>query len=156
MMKKYIAAMVAMVLTLMSCTAQSKLLRDLPGGKDVSKVVVGGAMIKLAGQYSTGDSEQYQDLFKEIKSIEVYSSENKKTSSEAVRIFQNSLKTINVEPAVIVEEDGEISNIYTMMSADGNEPEGIIVYNYDTEDGELSIIIIKGKMDISNLEKLAE
>lgn len=156
MLKKQLLTLLAVALTLMSCTAQSQLLRDLPTGNDVSKVVLGSSMMKLADRYGGAANSEYGELFKELKSLEVYSSDNKKISAEASQIFNAALEKINSECAVMVEEDGEISNIYTITAPDTNEPEGIIIYNYDISEGELSIVIMKGKMNLSKLEKLAE
>lgn len=153
MIKKFIFTVIALSMTLISCSAQTRLLRDLPTGNGVTKVVVGPAMMKIAGDYIENTENEYRDMFKDIKSIEVYSCENEKIAAEVQRLFFETIKGMNVEQNVMTEEDGEISNIYTIIDEKTGEPSGMIVYTSEIESGEVNIVIMTGKMNLDTLNQ---
>lgn len=154
MFKKLIMTVMAATITLMSCSSQTRILKDLPTGDGVTKLVIGPGMMKLAETYvPAAGGGAYGDMFKDIKSVEIYSCENEKIAKEAQVIFLKALEGMkNIEQTVASEEDGEISNIYTMMDEAGT-PTGMIIYSSNVADGELDIVIMTGVLKLDKPNK---
>lgn len=148
MIKKFFLTVIAFSVTLISCTSQTRMLKDLPTGDGVTKVVIGPYIMKLAGEYIDDAKDDYNEMFDEIKSIEVYSCENSEIAPEAERAFLELIKDKNVELNITTEDTGEVSKIYTVLDDKTSEPIGMIVYSSDVNVGEVDIVIMTGKMKV--------
>lgn len=141
------------LLPLVACS-QTRLLSSLPSGKDVSLVYVSPAMMKVAGAFA-GDDETVGEFMKEVKSIEIYNSENKNTFEEAIASFDNLVKETNAQEMVSTEEKDEVCRIYMIPTKNNPEVGTLVVFTLEKNE-ELSIVVLNGKIDLAKLASLED
>lgn len=146
LMKAKILLLLAMILPLWACS-QTRMLSSFPTGDGITKVYIGPAMMKLSEGMVNKYASGYSDVIKEIKSVEVYSCENKSKCAAVTAEFEKLLKSYNTEQMVESEEDGERSLIYMVMDKNNEEIGGMLIFN--SEPGEVNIVAINGKIDPS-------
>lgn len=149
-MKTKIIALLMMLIPLMS-SGQTRLLSSFPTGDEVTKVYVGKAMLSLAENMMGGFAENFRDMMKDVKSIEAYSCENRKLFSTVADEFKKLLKTLNTEEVAYSEDDGEISQVFTVTFDGQKEPTAMLIYNSDKDDYEIDIVVIHGTINVAGL-----
>lgn len=147
-MKAKILLLLAMMLPLWACS-QTRMLSSLPSGDGITKVYIGPALMKLSGASVNNYVPQYSDVIKDVKSIEVYSCENRSKCKTVVEEFDKILLKYDTEQLVESEEDGERSLIYMVIDKNSGDMGGILIFN--SEPGEVNIVAINGKIDPSAL-----
>ncbi|MBD5257441.1 MAG: DUF4252 domain-containing protein [Barnesiella sp.] len=145
-MKAKLLLLLAIMLPLWACS-QTRMLNSLPTGDGITKVYIGPAMMKLSGGMVDKYASEYSNVIKDIKSVEVYSCENKLKCALVIAEFEKLLTKYNTEQMVESEEGGERSLIYIIMDKDNEEIGGMLIFN--SEPGEVDIVAINGKIDPS-------
>ena len=148
------AALVLMVVCLpLTACSQTRILTDLPSGNGVEKTYVSKAMINMGGSMVGDMMELYRDMIGDLESVEIYSCSNPSLMSSARQQMDKILKKYKAEILVESEENGEISNIYTLYQEKGKkEPMGLAIL--DSDGKELNVVIIHG--NLNSLNKLSD
>lgn len=144
---------VALFLTTISCSGQ-KFFADVPSGEDITKVMIGKGMLRLAGDAC--DTEMLKDkgisdAIKSIDHLEIITCENK-GKIKAVR--EACQKTVDASGYVIVtevEDGGDIVHIYMPAEDTGSIVTALILLVEDKDCDEYTAIYLKGKIDTSKL-----
>ncbi len=144
----------AACLTFTSCRAQRE-LQELSAIKDIQSVYVGKAMLSLAGA-SMGNSLNApgfdgSKLMKNLTSIEVVTTQNKKSAKEANTLIDKYLDTHKMEVLTEVSE----SNEHVLISGETDPESGNIkkILIKVTEPSEFTCVLIKGNISPEMLQE---
>jgi hypothetical protein len=146
----------AMALMVSVAFGQEKAFKQLAKIEGVEHVHIGKFLLSLAaknegvsldlgdGNISIGNSD---NLLKKIDDINIYTSEEKDAATQLSKRVRNVLGTDGWEPLVdMKDEDGEKVKIY-------QRPQGkhTTVAIFAEEEGEATLVLIKGALDIAKL-----
>lgn len=142
---RFFLFILAVCLSFTSCRAQRE-LQELSSIKDIQSVYVGKAMLSLAGA-SMGTSLNApgfdgSKLMKNITSIEVVTTQNRKSAKEANTIIDRYLDSHNMEVLTEVSE----SNEHVLISGETDPASGNMkkILIKVTEPSEFTCVLIKG------------
>lgn len=145
----------AIMLTSTGANASNKDFKKLAKIEGVEHVHVGKFLLSLAakngGDIDLGEnisfSAKSSNILKKIDTIDVYTSEEKYSAEQLSQHVRSILDGNNWEPLInATDEDGEKVKIY--QSQKGKHTTVII---FAEEDGEASLVVIDGKLDMAQL-----
>jgi len=150
-----VALCAAIMLTSTGANASNKDFKKLAKIEGVEHVHVGKFLLNLAAKngesVSFGENISIGDksgnILKKINTIDVYTSEKKNTIEQLSQHVRNILDGNDWEPLInMTDEDGEKVKIYQKQQ--GKHTTVII---FAEEDGEASLMVIDGKLDMAQL-----
>lgn len=150
-----VALCAAILLTSTGANAASKDFKKLAKIDGVEHVHIGKFLLNLAakngGSVDFGENMTFVaksgDILKKIDSIDVYTSEEKKTIEQLSQHVRSILDGNGWEPLInATDEDGEKVKIY--QNQHGKHTTVII---FSEEDGEASLVVIDGKLDMAQM-----
>ena len=150
-----VALCAAILLTSTGANAASKDFKKLAKIDGVEHVHIGKFLLNLAakdgGRVDFGENMSFVgksgDILKKIDTIDVYTSEEKKTIEQLSQHVRSILDGNGWEPLInATDEDGEKVKIY--QNQHGKHTTVII---FAEEDGEASLVVIDGKLDMAQL-----
>ena len=150
-----VALCAAIMLTSTGANASNKDFKKLAKIEGVEHVHVGKFLLNLAAKngesVSFGENISIGDksgnILKKINTIDVYTSEEKKTIEQLSQHVRNILDGNDWEPLInMTDEDGEKVKIYQKQQ--GKHTTVII---FAEEDGKASLMVIDGKLDMAQL-----
>ena len=150
-----VALCAAIMLTSAGANASNKYFKKLAKIDGVEHVHIGKFLLKLAakngGRVDFGENMSFVgksgDILKKIDSIDVYTSEEKKTIEQLSQHVRSILDRKGWESLInATDEDGEMVKIY--QNQKGKHTTVII---FAEEDGEASLVVIDGKLDMAQL-----
>lgn len=145
----------AILLTSTGANASNKDFKKLAKIDGVEHVHIGKFLLNLAakngGSVDLGENMSFVgksgDILKKIDTIDIYNSEEKKTIEQLSQHVRSILDGNGWEPLInATDEDGEKVKIY--QNQKGKYTTVII---FTEEDGEASLIVIDGKLDMAQL-----
>ena len=145
----------AILLTSTGANASNKDFKKLAKIDGVEHVHIGKFLMNLAakngGSVDLGENMSFVgksgDILKKIDTIDVYTSEEKKTIEQLSQHVRSILDGNGWEPLInATDEDGEKVKIY--QNQHGKHTTVII---FAEEDGEASLVVIDGKLDMAQL-----
>ena len=145
----------AILLTSTGANASNKDIKKLAKIEGVEHVHIGKFLLNLAakngGNVDLGEGIKFSaksgDILKDIDTIDVYTSEEKKTIEQLSQHVRSILDGNGWEPLInATDEDGEKVKIY--QNQKGKYTTVII---FTEEDGEASLIVIDGKLDMAQM-----
>lgn len=150
-----VALCAAIMLTSIGANALGKDFKKLAKIEGVEHVHIGKFLLNLAAK--NGESVNFGDnivigdksgnILKKIDTIDVYTSEEKETADQMSQHVRNILDGKGWEPLInMTDEDGEKVKIY--QNQHGKHTTVII---FAEEDGEASLVVIDGKLDMAQL-----
>lgn len=150
-----VALCAAIMLTSIGANALGKDFKKLAKIEGVEHVHIGKFLLNLAAK--NGESVNFGDnivigdksgnILKKIDTIDVYTSEEKETADQLSQHVRNILDGNGWEPLInMTDEDGEKVKIY--QNQHGKHTTVII---FAEEDGEASLVVIDGKLDMAQL-----
>ena len=150
-----VALCAAIMLTSIGANALGKDFKKLAKIEGVEHVHIGKFLLNLAAK--NGESVNFGDniaigdksgnILKKIDTIDVYTSEEKETADQLSQHVRNILDGNGWEPLInMTDEDGEKEIIY--QNQHGKHTTVII---FVEEDGEASLVVIDGKLDMAQL-----
>ena len=150
-----VALCAAIMLTPTGANASNKDIKKLAKIEGVEHVHIGKFLLNLAAK--NGESVNFGDnivigdksgnILKKIDTIDVYTSEEKETADQLSQHVRNILDGNGWEPLInMTDEDGEKVKIY--QNQKGKHTTVII---FAEEDGEASLVVIDGKLDMAQL-----
>jgi hypothetical protein len=150
-----VALCAAILLTSAGANASNKDFKKLAKIDGVEHVHIGKFLLNLAAK--NGESVNFGDniniggksgnILKKIDTIDVYTSEEKKTIEQLSQHVRSILDGNGWEPLInATDEDGEKVKIY--QNQHGKHTTVII---FSEEDGEASLVVIDGKLDMAQL-----
>jgi len=150
-----VALCAAILLTSTGANASNKYFKKLAKIDGVEHVHIGKFLLKLAakngGRVDFDENMSFVgksgDILKKIDSIDVYTSEEKKTIEQLSQHARSILDGNGWEPLInATDEDGEKVKIY--QNQKGKHTTVII---FTEEDGEASLVVIDGRLDMAQL-----
>ena len=150
-----VALCAAIMLTSAGANASNKYFKKLAKIDGVEHVHIGKFLLNLAakdgGRVDFGENMSFVgksgDILKKIDSIDVYTSEEKKTVDQLSQHVRSILDGNGWEPLInATDEDGEKVKIY--QNQKGKHTTVII---FTEEDGEASLVVIDGRLDMAQL-----
>ena len=150
-----VALCAAIMLTSTGANASNKDFKKLAKIEGVEHVHVGKFLLNLAAKngesVSFGENISIGDksgnILKKINTIDVYTCEKKNTIEQLSQHVRNILDGNDWEPLInMTDEDGEKVKIYQKQQ--GKHTTVII---FAEEDGEASLMVIDGKLDMAQL-----
>ena len=150
-----VALCAAILLASTGANASNKDFKKLAKINGVEHVHIGKFLLNLAakngGRVDFGENMSFVgksgDILKKIDSIDVYTSEEKKTIEQLSQHVRSILDGNGWEPLInATDEDGEKVKIY--QNQKGKHATVII---FAEEDGEASLVVIDGKLDMAQL-----
>ena len=150
-----VALCAAIMLASTGANASNKDFKKLAKIEGVEHVHVGKFLINLAAK--NGESVNFGDniaigdksgnILKKIDTIDVYTSEEKNSAEQLSQCVRSILDGKDWEPLInATDEDGEKVKIY--QNQKGKHTTVII---FTEEDGEASLVVIDGKLDMAQL-----
>ena len=150
-----VALCAAIMLTSIGANALGKDFKKLAKIEGVEHVHIGKFLLNLAAK--NGESVNFGDnivigdksgnILKKIDTIDVYTSEEKKTTEQLSQQVQSILNGNDWEPLInMTDENGEKVKIY--QSQHGKQTTVII---FEEEESEASLVVIDGKLDMAQL-----
>ena len=151
-----VALCAAIMLTPTGANASNKDFKKLSKIEGVEHVHVGKFLLNLAakngGDIDLGENISFSgnksgDILKKIDTIDVYTSEEKNSAEQLSQYVRNILDGNGWEPLInMTDGDGEKVKIY--QNQHGKHSTVII---FAEEDGEASLVVIDGKLDMAQL-----
>ena len=150
-----VAICAAIMLTPIGANASSKDFKKLAKIDGVEHVHIGKYLLKLAakngGSVDFGENMTFVaksgDILKKIDTIDVYTSEEKKTIEQLSQHVRSILDGNDWEPLITATgEDREKVKIYQHKKG-----KHTTVIFFAEEDGEASLVVIDGKLDMAQL-----
>ena len=150
-----VALCAAILLTSTGANASNKDFKKLAKIDGVEHVHIGKFLLNLAakdgGRVDFGENMSFVgksgDILKKIDTIDVYTSEEKKTIEQLSQHVRSILDGNGWEPLInATDEDGEKVKIY--QNQKGKHATVII---FSEEDGEASLVVIDGKLDMAQM-----
>ena len=150
-----VALCAAIMLTPIGANASSKDFKKLAKIEGVEHVHIGKFLLNLAAKngesVNIGDDITFTgksgDILKKINTIDVYTSEEKNSAEQLSKLVRSILDGNDWEPLInATDEDGEKVKIY--QNQHGKHTTVII---FAEEDGEASLVVIDGKLDMAQL-----
>ena len=150
-----VALCAAIMLTSAGANASNKYFKKLAKIDGVEHVHIGKFLLNLAakngGRVDFGENMSFVgksgDILKKIDTIDVYTSEEKKTIEQLSQHVRSILDGNGWEPLInATDEDGEKVKIY--QNQKGKHTTVII---FAEEDGEASLVVIDGRLDMAQL-----
>ena len=150
-----VALCAAIMLISIGANALGKDFKKLAKIEGVEHVHIGKFLMNLAakngGSVDLGENMSFVgksgDILKKIDTIDVYTSEEKKTIEQLSQHVRSILDGNGWEPLInATDEDGEKVKIY--QNQKGKHATVII---FAEEDGEASLVVIDGKLDMAQL-----
>ena len=150
-----VALYAAIMLTSTGANASNKDFKKLAKINGVEHVHIGKFLLSLAAK--NGESVNFGDnivigdksgnILKKIDTIDVYTSEEKKTIEQLSQHVRSILDGNDWEPLITAtDEDGEKVKIYQHKKG-----KHTTVIFFAEEDGEASLVVIDGKLDMAQL-----
>ena len=150
-----VALCAAIMLTPTGANASNKDIKKLAKIEGVEHVHIGKFLLNLAAK--NGESVNFGDnivigdksgnILKKIDTIDVYTSEEKNTIEQLSQHVRSILDSNGWEPLInMTDGDGERVKIY--QNQHGKHSTVII---FAEEDGEASLVVIDGKLDMAQL-----
>ena len=150
-----VALCAAIMLTPTGANASNKDIKKLAKIEGVEHVHIGKFLLNLAAK--NGESVNFGDnivigdksgnILKKIDTIDVYTSEEKETADQLSQHVRNILDGNGWEPLInMTDEDGEKVKIYQNQKG-----KHTTVIFFAEEDGEASLVVIDGKLDMAQL-----
>lgn len=151
---KTLAVCIAMVLACFTVSAQAKSFKSLSKIDGVTHVHIPKLMIKMAAANNKGlhlgdniiVGDDSGDILKSINSVDVFTSEEEKAGEQLASSAHALTTGKDWEVLVSANEDGERVKIYQNTSGKNN-----IFVILAEEKKEVSLVIIKGKLDLAKL-----
>ena len=150
-----VALCAAILLASTGANASNKYFKKLAKIDGVEHVHIGKFLLNLAakngGRVDFGENMSFVgksgDILKKIDTIDVYTSEEKKTIEQLSQHVRSILDRKGWEPLInATDEDGEKVKIY--QNQHGKHTTVII---FSEEDGEASLVVIDGKLDMAQM-----
>ena len=150
-----VALCAAIMLTSAGANASNKYFKKLAKIDGVEHVHIGKFLLNLAakngGRVDFGENMSFVgksgDILKKIDTIDVYTSEEKKTIEQLSQHVRSILDGNGWEPLInMTDEDGEKVKIYQ-----NQKDKHTTVIIFAEEDGEASLVVIDGKLDMAQL-----
>ena len=150
-----VALCAAIMLTSTGANASNKYFKKLAKIDGVEHIHIGKYLLKLAakngGRVDFGENISFVgksgDILKKIDTIDVYTSEEKNTIEQLSQQVRSILDGNGWEPLInMTDGDGEKVKIY--QNQHGKHSTVII---FAEEDGEASLVVIDGKLDMAQL-----
>ena len=150
-----VALCAAILLTSTGANAANKDFKKLAKIDGVEHVHIGKFLLNLAakdgGRVDFGENMSFVgksgDILKKIDTIDVYTSEEKKTIEQLSQHVRSILDGNGWKPLInATDEDGEKVKIY--QNQHGKHTTVII---FAEEDGEASLVVIDGKLDMAQM-----
>ena len=150
-----VALCAAIMLISIGANASNKDFKKLAKIDGVEHVHIGKFLLNLAakngGRVDFGENMSFVgksgDILKKIDTIDVYTSEEKKTIEQLSQHVRSILDRKGWESLInATDEDGEMVKIY--QNQKGKHTTVII---FAEEDGEASLVVIDGKLDMAQL-----
>ncbi|MFT5140036.1 MAG: hypothetical protein ACI9H8_002338 [Lysobacterales bacterium] len=165
-MKRLFIALACTFLAL-PAMAQEDALKDLPGfvdfgemndiyGEPKVNISIGGALLGFVSAMARNEDPEAAAIFSKLKGIRVsvYSTENADTNAafDQVALVKSSLQSLNWEPIVQVNDDGEQVQIF--MKMEGEKMNGLTLMAVDDE--EAVFVNVIGQLDPNELSQLMD
>jgi len=151
-----VALCAAIILTPIGANASNKDFKKLANIEGVEHVHVGKFLLNLAakngGDIDLGENISFSgnksgNILKKIDTIDVYTCEEKNSAEQLSQYVRSILDGNDWEPLInMTDEDGEKVKIY--QNQKGKHTTVII---FAEEDGEASLVVIDGKLDMAQL-----
>jgi hypothetical protein len=150
-----VALCAAIMLTPIGANASNKDIKKLAKIEGVEHVHIGKFLLNLAakngGDINFGEdisiSDQSGNVLKKINTVDVYTCEEKNSAEQLSQYVRSILDGNDWEPLInMTDEDGEKVKIYQHQK--GKHTTVII---FAEEDGEASLVVIDGKLDMAQL-----
>jgi len=151
-----VALCAAIMLTPTGANASNKDFKKLANIEGVEHVHVGKFLLNLAakngGDIDLGENISFSgnksgNILKKIDTIDVYTCEEKNSAEQLSQYVRSTLDGNDWEPLInATDEDGEKVKIY--QNQQGKHTTVII---FAEEDGEASLVVIDGKLDMAQL-----
>ena len=150
-----VALCAAILLASTGANASNKYFKKLAKIDGVEHIHIGKYLLKLAakngGRVDFGENISFVgksgDILKKIDTIDIYNSEEKKTIEQLSQHVRSILDGNDWEPLITATgEDGEKVKIYQHKKG-----KHTTVIFFAEEDGEASLVVIDGKLDMAQL-----
>lgn len=150
-----VALCAAFLLAATGANASNKEFKKLAKIEGVEHVHIGKFLLNLAAKngesINIGDGISFSgksgDILKKINSIDVFTSEEKKTAEQLSQQVRSILDGNGWEPLIDAkDEDGQRSKIYQKQQG-----RNTIVVIFAEEGNEASLVVIDGKLDMAKL-----
>lgn len=149
-MKRLLFLFAVICVALTSCRAQNpfQAVADMDG---VQTVYVGKAMMRLAKGISLGNPE-LNKMTGNLDSVLVLNIENKAAAKKAQEMLAAYVKEKSMEQLLVTSEKNESTTIYGHADESGDTLTDMLLFT--TEPGESNLILIKGKISMSQIGQL--
>lgn len=150
-----VALCAAILLAATGVNASNKEFKKLAKIEGVEHVHIGKFLLNLAAKngesINIGDGISFSgksgDILKKINSIDVFTSEEKKTAEQLSQQVLSILDNDGWEPIINAkDEDGQRSKIYQKQQG-----KHTIIAIFAEDEGEASLVVIDGKLDMAKL-----
>lgn len=152
-MKKFSIVIITIALALVgaqSCIAQAKLFKSAAGIKGVTSIYISPTMLKLGASFSDlghGLDEAVSDL----KALEIITCEEENKLPHVKETCQQVISSLGGELLLEVNEDDEHVVIYGTVPEGETYAEELVIEVSDEDDGEYTVIYLKGKIDMAQI-----
>ena len=150
-----VALCAAILLAATGVNASNKEFKKLAKIEGVEHVHIGKFLLNLAAKngesINIGDGISFSgksgDILKKINSIDVFTSEEKKTAEQLSQQVRSILDNDGWEPLIDAkDEDGQRSKIYQKQQG-----RNTIIAIFAEDEGEASLVVIDDKLDMAKL-----
>ena len=127
------------------------------GPDEVTTVVVSKKMFEMMGNVKTNDkdAEQFLRLAKGIDRLRVFTTSDKKWSTDMKSTVDKYLKTSNLEELVRVSDGGENVKIYINSAGSSNKVKELLMF-VESGKSETVLISLTGNFDLNDLSVLGD
>lgn len=153
-MKRFSLILITAIIVMLSacsCSAQAKIFKEAASIEGVTSVYISPFMLKMAGSMTDDLGNGLDDAVKEIKGLEIISCEKASSIPRVKAICEPILAKMGLEVVTEVTEDDEKVTIYAKVIPETTDAEIIVVET--SEPGEYNLIYIKGRIDLTQIDK---
>ena len=163
---KKIITLIAVVLSSFTAFAQSSVFEKFESMDDVSSVVITKQAFSLMARFNNGSEEakEYNNLVKNVNSLQVYTTENKAIASEMATIVKKHLKSATFTELMRVKDKDVNIKFYIRSGKDADHVKELLMFlngasqhlkhNDINVKSEAVVFSITGDLNLNDLSKL--